>query len=265
LVHGNGPQDRDQTVGPNKPFKDIAWGLASRGIAVLRYDKRTAACNVDLADATIDQVVTTDAVTALERLGELDRVGERFVLGHSFGGLLAPRIASRAGGLAGVVMLAPGPARPIADAIVAQQEHLANLDGEVTPAEERALERVRELAEKIRSLSIEDDAVVANLGGDEFYRTLREYDYGATARELDAPLFLAQGGRDWQVTVEEDLALWRDALAEKSNAEIEVYPKLNHMFQLSTGKMTQREYVEPDNHVAERLVADVAAFVDERV
>ena len=41
LVHGSGPNDRDETIGPNKPFKDLAWGLASQGIAVLRYDKRT--------------------------------------------------------------------------------------------------------------------------------------------------------------------------------------------------------------------------------
>ena len=31
LVHGSGPNDRDESLGPNKPFKDLAWGLASRG------------------------------------------------------------------------------------------------------------------------------------------------------------------------------------------------------------------------------------------
>ena len=41
LVHGSGPNDRDESIGPNKPFRDLAEGLASRGIAVLRYDKRT--------------------------------------------------------------------------------------------------------------------------------------------------------------------------------------------------------------------------------
>jgi len=43
LVHGSGPQDRDETVGANRPFRDLAWGLASRGVAVLRYEKRTRA------------------------------------------------------------------------------------------------------------------------------------------------------------------------------------------------------------------------------
>ena len=41
LVAGSGSLDRDETIGRNKPFKDIAWGLASRGVAVLRFDKVT--------------------------------------------------------------------------------------------------------------------------------------------------------------------------------------------------------------------------------
>ena len=41
LVHGSGPHDRDETIGPLKPFRELAWGLAEQGIAVIRYDKRT--------------------------------------------------------------------------------------------------------------------------------------------------------------------------------------------------------------------------------
>lgn len=40
LVHGSGPNDRDETVGPHKPFRDLAWGLAERGASV----RRTHAC-----------------------------------------------------------------------------------------------------------------------------------------------------------------------------------------------------------------------------
>lgn len=261
LVHGNGVQDRDQTIGPNKTFKDIAWGLASRGVAVLRYDKRTYACGVDLADVTVDDVVTEDALTALDRLRESPRVGSVFVAGHSFGGLFAPRIALRDGGLSGVVMLAPGPARPIADVIVAQTEHLVNLDETVTDAERQQLQQVRAVAEKIRTLDIDDGEVVNNLGGETYYRTLEEYDHAEAIQELSIPRYLAQGGRDWQVTVEADLELWRSALDGESAATIEVYPDLNHRFQKGTGKATAQEYQEPDGHVAKRLVADIASFV----
>ncbi len=261
LVHGNGQQDRDQTVGPNKTFKDITWGLATQGIAVLRYDKRTAACDVDLADVTIDDVATDDALTAIERLRGVDRVGSVFVAGHSFGGVLAPRIAARDGDLAGVVMLAPGPADSFADTIVRQTRHLAELDGTVTEAEQQAIEQVEQRAERIRTLDIGDDEVVNNFGGDEYYRTFQEYDQRETFAGLSVPRFVAQGGQDWQVTVEDDLQVWRDAAGDQAGVTIEVYPELNHRFQVSTGKATRQEYFRPDSHVAGRLVEDVATFV----
>jgi dienelactone hydrolase len=266
LVHGNGAQDRDQTVGPNKTFTDIAWGLASRGIAVLRYDKRTYACDVDKADVTIDDVVTDDALTAIDRLRSVERVSDDdvFVAGHSFGGLLAPRIATRDRNLAGVVMLAPS-ARPIHEAIVDQTRHLANLDGTVTDAERQRIAQVEELAEKIRTLDIGDDEVINSFGGDEYYRTLQEYDHTATIQQLSIPRYIAQGGRDWQVTDEEDLPIWREALEDEESATIEVYPDLNHRFQVSTGKETAAEYRQPDSHVAKRLVEDVATFVKSNV
>jgi len=40
LVPGSGMTDRDVTIGHNKIFRDLAWGLASRGIVVLRAEKR---------------------------------------------------------------------------------------------------------------------------------------------------------------------------------------------------------------------------------
>lgn len=261
LVHGNGALDRDATVGPNKPFRDLAWGLASRGVAVLRYDKRTNACEVDLANVTIDDVTTDDAVTAVERLRAVDRVGDVFVAGHSFGGLLAPRIAARDGSLAGVVLLAAGPTRSIADTIVAQQRHLARLDGTVTDAERDQLNRTQATAEQIRTLDIDDDEVVAGLGGDEYYRSLRRYDYAETATGVDVPMLVAQGKQDWQVTPETDFQRWRSVLRDEPNVEFVTYPGLNHFFQPSTGRETRQEYFRPDTHVAERLVEDVGEFV----
>ena len=43
LLAGSGPNDRDETIGRNKPLKDLAWGLASAGVGVLRFDKVTFA------------------------------------------------------------------------------------------------------------------------------------------------------------------------------------------------------------------------------
>ncbi|PSQ36441.1 hypothetical protein BRD08_04700 [Halobacteriales archaeon SW_10_66_29] len=146
IVHGSGPVDRDATFGPNKPYKELAWGLASRGIAVLRYDKRTQACDADLADVTIDDVATDDALTAIQRLRDHDRVAADavFVVGHSLGGALAPRIATRDGGLAGAVLLAPGPARPIEELVLDQQRHLLDQQDLTGEEREEAMAEVRE-------------------------------------------------------------------------------------------------------------------------
>ncbi|HYM85370.1 MAG TPA: alpha/beta fold hydrolase, partial [Pseudoxanthomonas sp.] len=116
LVHGSGPQDRDETIGPNRPFLDIARGLAERDIAVLRYEKRSKARPQDFANGqyTMDEETTNDAVAAVAALRatpgiDPDRV---YVLGHSQGGMLAPRIAERSGKVAGLILLA-APARSL--------------------------------------------------------------------------------------------------------------------------------------------------------
>lgn len=263
IVHGSGPVDRDLSIGPNKPYKDLAWGLASRGIAVLRYDKRTAACDVDLANVTIDEVVTDDALTAVERLRAMDRVREdRVVLvGHSIGGTMAPRIARRDGNLAGAVMLAPL-GRTVPQAVLDQNEYIAQLDGEVTEADQRQLEQVRALVERIRTLDIADDEVVY-LGGDEYWRTLAEYDHLAVATEVEAPLYLAFGGRDWQVTVGNDRPLWADALADEADVTIRTYDALNHLFIAGSGPPTPDEYFDAGS-VDHTVVTDLAEWIAAR-
>lgn len=69
LVAGLGPHDGDETIGPNKPFRDIAQGLAAAGIASLRCDKRTLTYASQVAardDVLIDDEVTNDALAAIK-------------------------------------------------------------------------------------------------------------------------------------------------------------------------------------------------------
>lgn len=39
FLSGSGPNDKDESIGPNKPFADLAKGLGDRGIGSLRFDK----------------------------------------------------------------------------------------------------------------------------------------------------------------------------------------------------------------------------------
>ena len=261
IVHGNGPADRDNTIGPNRTYKELAWGLASQGIAVLRYDKRTYACQPDLADATIDDIVTEDALTAISELRSFEQVADDrlFVAGHSFGGGLAPRIARMDGNLAGTVMLAPGPAGPFSDLIERQARHIFDLQPINSSVREEFLQGVEREADKIRNLDIGDDDIV-RFGGREFYESLQNYDQTGTAGALEIPQLLIQGGQDFQLTVEDDLPIWRDALEGKENVEITVYDDLNHLFQESQGQRTQAEYAL-DNEVDRRVIDRIARFV----
>ncbi|WP_424019888.1 alpha/beta fold hydrolase [Halorientalis pallida] len=260
LVHGSGPQDRDSTIGPNKPLKDLAWGLASRGIAVLRYDKRTAACPVDPTEATLDSVVTDDAVAAVETLRNADRVRDDdvFVVGHSLGGMVAPRIATRVDGLAGIAMLA-APARSFGTLFVAQTEYLVELDGTVTDAERARLAELREQVERAQSGEMAADETILG-GGRAWWESLGAYDQVETAAGLSRPTFVLQGGRDYQVDAEADFGRWRDALGGRESVRFAEYPRLDHLFMPGEGPSRPADYDEPDN-VAEGVVSDLADWI----
>jgi len=269
LVHGSGPNDRDETLGPISPFKDLAWGLASRGIAVLRYDKRTLVYGDEIAagggDITVKEEVVDDAAAAVELLRSTPGVDSAnvFVLGHSLGGTLIPRIAAAAPEARGFVILA-GAARPLEDLMLEQTEYIVFLDGEITPEEEELLEQVKEAVEKVKGpdLTPETPASELPLGTrGRYWLDLRGYDPAEEARGISRPLLVLQGERDYQVTME-DFALWQTALSGMPNVTLKTYPGLNHLFVTGTGKSTPAEYQVP-GHVSREVVEDIASFIAE--
>src|SRR5208283_4759965 len=129
LVQGSGPHDQDESLGPNKPFKDLAWGLASHNIAVLRYVKRTQQYGADSksdAPFTVKDEVTDDVIAAVALLMKMPEVNKNqiYVLGHSLGGMLAPRIATEDPQVAGIIIMA-GNARPLEKLVVDQVKYIA--------------------------------------------------------------------------------------------------------------------------------------------
>ncbi|MFT4890334.1 MAG: pimeloyl-ACP methyl ester carboxylesterase [Halobacteriales archaeon] len=260
LVHGSGPNDRDGTIGPNKPYRDLAWGIASRGVAVLRYDKRSYACDVS-GPATLDELVVNDALAALDRLEGHGGIGPRVVVGHSLGAMAAPRIAARAGDLAGTVMLAAN-ARPLHEMIVAQTEYLVELDGTVTEAEQQVLDERRAAADRIESGPVPGDETVLGASG-AFWNSLAEYDQVETAESLPIPLYFLQGGRDYQVTPEGNFERWKAALGDEGTVSFTLYEDLNHLFMPGSGPPDPDEYTQPGN-VAKRVVEDLAEWIDAR-
>ena len=244
LVHGSGPNDQDETLGPNKPFRDLAWGLADRGIAVLRYDKRTrryAAKMAGIKNLTVREETIDDALQAVALLRARPGIDPRriFVLGHSLGGTLAPRIAADDRSLAGIIILA-GATRPLLDVAREQLTYLTSL----TPngmSPEQGVEMLR------------------NAAPESYWKDLDAYKPTQAAASLKIPMLILQGERDYQVT-QADLQGWRDALAERSDVTIQSYHTLNHLFMAGEGKSTPSEYERP-GHVAAFVIDDIANWV----
>lgn len=263
LVHGSGPQDRDETIGPNKPFLDIARTLAAQGIAVLRYDKRTKARPQDFAGGNfgVDDETTNDAVIAVDALRKTDGIDPKriFVLGHSQGGMLAPRIAAVSGHVAGLILMA-APTRPLLDILIEQNRRLAALnDGKIDDAERAAINAIIEQVRITRDpkTAATSPTVMGQPAG--YWRSIEAVDAVSEAQQVRLPMLLLQGARDIQV-VDADWQNWRDAFADDAEATFKLYPKLNHLGIAGEGEGSLAEYQQP-GHVDAHLLTDVAAWV----
>ena len=266
LVHGSGPGDRDATVGQVKQFKDLAVGLASRGIGVLRYDKRTrvhASAMRDLTGRTVKDETIDDALAAAAVLGSTpgvdpDRI---FVLGHSLGGMLVPRIAAAARlPVAGFIVMA-GAARPLQQALVEQSRYLAMADGSISVEEQAQIDQFEELAARVAALGPAEASKPDLLFGvaPSYWLDLRGYDPPAAAAQVRQPMLVLQGERDYQVTMAE-FNRWRSSLAGRSDVTFHAYPSLNHLFVAGTGMSLPAEYNVP-GHVSEDVVRDIATWI----
>lgn len=266
LIHGSGPQDRDETIGPNKPFRDLAWGLASRGIAVLRYEKRTKQYAAKLmaqnATITVREETIDDALAAVALLRKTKGIDARriFVLGHSLGGMLIPRIGQLDSQIAGFIVLA-GSTRPLEDMILEQMRYIFSLDGKLSDEEKAQLDEIKRQGEQIKNLKPSDAQSAKLLLGApaSYWLDLRGYDPTQAAKLLKRPMLILQGERDYQVTME-DFARWKAALGSQPNVTFKSYPKLNHLFIEGEGKSTPSEY-EMLGHVAQIVIDDIADWI----
>ena len=269
LVHGSGPNDRDETMGPNKPFRDIAQGLASQGIAVLRYDKRTFAHNKEASEIknfTVKEETVDDAVLAAELLrGRKEIVPSKvFVLGHSLGGELIPRIGAACGGqCAGFIVLA-GSTQPDEDVLIRQLTYIFSLDGKISDEEREELEKTKADAARIKAPALSPGDPPIDGIPPAYYLDLRGYYSPDAAKKLGKPMLILQGERDYQVTIS-DFENWKKALSDKTEVEFKSYTRLNHLFCEGAGTplSTPGEYRKAAN-VAGYVIDDLASWLKAR-
>jgi dienelactone hydrolase len=267
LVHGSGPNDRDETIGPNKPFRDLAWGLAAQGVAVLRYDKRNYIHALRISKSkepfTVKEEVVDDALAAAAMLRKYKGIDPKrvFIAGHSLGAVMGPQIGARDPELAGLVLMA-GTTRPLDEVIVDQVNYILSLK-EVTASEREGLEKLKKQAARIKdpNLTPQTPAEDLPLGVPvAYWLALRAYDPSTTAAKLSMPLLILWGERDYQATTA-DFEGWRKAVGDRPNVRLKSYHRLNHLFMEGEGKATPTEYMDKANNVAKEVIDDIAAWI----
>lgn len=267
LVHGAGVHDPDGTAGSSRILQDLAWGLASEGIATLRYEKRLAEHEVPDEELTLDRVVVDDAVAALDTLAAAAEVRDDavFVAGHSQGGMAAPRIAERHDGVAGVVNLdgSPDPGLDPEHADIIRYEF--DIHGELDEEQAAQLEADRETLRRIRAGEFDDDETVMGRPG-VWHRSLNAYDPAATASDLDVPVFVANTLGADEETQPEVAAFLRDRYESwrttdlPEGSRVTVYEGVDHYFQAGFTPTNPLSYYFGGN-VAATVLADLADWL----
>jgi dienelactone hydrolase len=254
MMQGSGPQDRDETIGPNKPFRDLAWGLAERGIATLRYDKRTYAFpksyKGSLDSESIDDGV--DAVKYAQTIPDVDRT-RVYVLGHSLGGLAAIYTAGRVP-LTGLILMATG-GRPM-DRVIRDQ--VKTLNAVLGAAK---VEEVLKVQDRIMAKVRAGTATAEELQGQppEGMRDMITRDPIAELQKTKQPLLVLKGGKDAQV-FQADFDALQAVASGRPGSEAKLFPSLTHIFTVTDGPAEFRAILQP-GHVAPEVIDTIAKWV----
>ncbi len=255
MLSGSGPNDMDETIGPNKPFKDLAWGLATEGFVTLRYDKRYR--HVKPKDFTPYEEVIEDALAAIDYLAKQPYVSSIFILGHSLGAYLAPSVAlASSHKITGLVLLAP-PARPLEDVLYDQLEFLKQYED----IDEELIKKV----ELLKESKLPDEDFVLGAPA-KYYYALRKYDIIRSLKECakkGIKFFAAFANDDYQVSVKDREIFfnifWQPEYY-KHGSVVTLFPDSNHLFIPSGGVIGPQQYFL-EGHVGEDVISNIVEWM----
>ena len=263
LVPAQDASDRDGTEGGNKMFRDLAWGLATRGIATLRYDKRTWAHALAFArqpDFTLDDEFVDDALSALATIRQTLRIDPTrvYVLGPGLGGFAAPRIAQRDPGIAGIILVS-APSGSYIHRMAQNFQDIAEADGSVTASEQLTIDEFQARIRSIEALVAGEAAEPDMFTRPSYHLDVAGYRPEEVARGLRTPLLFIYGDVGPQI-VESDILGWGRSLEGKLEAGYRLYRRHNQLL-FDVRKLTGPT-LRPRGHVGQMVVDDIAAWID---
>ena len=272
FVHGSGSSNMDEKVGRLTPFRDLAHGLAAHGIASLRYDKRTFAHGFKLLrdksrTITVKEETVEDAILATEMLRQDSRIDPEkiFIIGHSMGGMLAPRIDAEGGNYRGLILMAGTPRR-LEDVLIEQNNQvLTEMKGWMRRFVEKQIQKLNGTFEGLYELS-DEEAKAKKMGGGVtlyYFKEMGEHPITSYPESLAKPILVMQGAKDFQVKADVDFRMYREILKNNPRASFRLYEDLNHAFVPSVygsiAKAKQEYGIE--QHIGESVIADIADWI----
>jgi len=268
MVHGSGSSNMDEKVMKLTPFKDLAEGLCRYGIASLRYDKRTFVHGRKMLKKTITVKEETidDALMAIEILKNDQRIDKDriYILGHSMGAMLSPRIDAEGGDVKGLIMMAGTPYR-LEDIVIRQLKQASQSSSLMKLIGKLELRIFGKKFDNLYQLS-EEEAMKKKFAGSTTLYYFQEMGRKTAADyllESDKPVLIMQGGKDFQVLADDDFAKFKTILAGRPNTVFRLYPELNHCFvqaMYSDILKVSKEY-STERHISDEVIKDIADFI----
>lgn len=274
FVHGSGASNMDEKVGKLTPFRDLAEGLAHHGIASIRYDKRSFAHGWKMLrdksrPITVREETIQDAVLATELLRQDPRIDPDriFILGHSMGGMLAPRIDAEGGNCRGLILMAGTP-RKLEEVLLEQTaEAMEEMNPLMRKLAGKQNQKLVHLFDGLYDLS-DQEAKKKKVGNGTtlyYFKEMGEHPADHYLASLEKPVLVMQGDKDFQVKADRDFAAYQKLLADKDNVTFRLYEGLNHAFVPSVYRRitkARKEY-NIEQHIGEEVIADIACWIKE--